>query len=39
MSNCDSIIRTLEEHPSRLNKEGILEAEATSNNQELILIA
>ena len=35
MSNCDSIIRTLEDHPSRLNKEGILEAEATSNNQEL----
>jgi DNA ligase-1 len=35
MSNCASIIRILEDHPSRLNKEGILEAEATSNNQEL----
>jgi len=35
MSNCASIIRILEDHPSRLNKEGILESEATSNNQEL----
>jgi len=35
MSNCDSIIRTLEEHASRLNKEGILEAEAKNDNQEL----
>ena len=35
MPNCDSIIRILEDHPSRLNKEEILEAEATSNNTEL----
>jgi DNA ligase-1 len=35
MSNCDSIIRSLEDHPSRLNKEAILEAESKSNNQEL----
>ena len=35
MSNCDSIIRILEDHPSRLNKEGIIEAEAKSNNTEL----
>ena len=35
MSNCDSIIRILEDHPSRLNKEGILEAEAKFNNEEL----
>jgi len=27
MSNCNSIIRTLEDHPSRLNKEAIIEAE------------
>jgi len=27
MSNCASIIRTLEDHPSRLNKEAIIEAE------------
>ena len=33
--NCDSIIRTLEDHPSRLNKEGIIRAEAESNNVEL----
>lgn len=33
MSNCDSIIRTLEDHPSRLNKEAIIEAEA--GNTEL----
>ena len=33
MSNCDSIIRTLEDHPSRLNKEAIIEAEI--NNVEL----
>jgi len=33
--NCDSIIRTLEDHPSRLNKEGIIRAEAESNNIEL----
>lgn len=35
MSDCDSIIRILEDHPSRLNKEGIIEAEAKSNNTEL----
>ena len=35
MSNCDSIIRILEDHPSRLNKEGIIEAEALANNVEL----
>jgi DNA ligase-1 len=34
-SHCDSIIRSLEEHASRLNKEAILEAEAKSNNVEL----
>jgi DNA ligase-1 len=33
MSNCDSIIRSLEEHPSRLNKEAIIEAE--KDNVEL----
>jgi DNA ligase-1 len=32
---CDSIIRILEDHPSRLNKEGILEAQAKDNNTEL----
>ena len=35
MSNCDSIIRILEDHPSRLNKEAIILAEAESNNTEL----
>ena len=35
MSNCDSIIRILEDHPSRLNKESILESEANFNNTEL----
>lgn len=33
--HCDSIIRSLEEHASRLNKEAILEAEAMANNLEL----
>jgi len=33
--HCDSIIRSLEDHPSRLNKEGIIRAEAESNNTEL----
>jgi DNA ligase-1 len=33
MSNCDSIIRTLEDHPSRLNKEAVIEAEV--DNVEL----
>lgn len=33
MRICDSIIRTLEDHPSRLNKEAIIEAE--KDNQEL----
>jgi DNA ligase-1 len=32
---CDSVIRSLEEHPSRLNKEAILEAQANFNNIEL----
>ena len=35
MSNCDRIIRSLEEHPSRLNKEAILLAEAEAGNTEL----
>lgn len=35
MSNCDRIIRSLEEHPSRLNKEAILLAEAQAGNTEL----
>ena len=34
MSHCDSIIRILEDHPSRLNKESIIQAEATANNTE-----
>jgi DNA ligase-1 len=33
MSNCDRIITSLEDHPSRLNKEAILEAE--KDNAEL----
>jgi len=33
MSNCNSIIRTLEDHPSRLNKEAVIEAEV--DNVEL----
>jgi DNA ligase-1 len=32
---CDSVIRSLEDHASRLNKEGILEAQAKANNTEL----
>jgi len=35
MSHCDSVIRSLEEHASRLNKEAIIEAEAEADNQEL----
>ena len=35
MSNCASIIRILEDHPSRLNKEGIIESEAKLGNTEL----
>jgi len=35
MSHCDSIIRILEDHNSRINKEAIIEAEAQANNQEL----
>jgi DNA ligase-1 len=35
MSNCASIIRILEDHPSRLNKEGIIESEAKMGNTEL----
>jgi DNA ligase-1 len=33
MSNCDAVIRSLEDHPSRLNKEAIIEAER--DNAEL----
>lgn len=33
MSHCDAVIRSLEEHPSRLNKEAIIEAE--KDNVEL----
>jgi DNA ligase-1 len=32
---CDSVIRSLESHPSRLNKEAILEAQAEAGNTEL----
>jgi len=35
MSNCDSIIRIIEDHSGRLEKEGILESEAKFDNQEL----
>jgi len=35
MPHCDSVLRTLNDHPSRLDKEGILEAEATAGNAEL----
>ena len=35
MSHCDSIIRILEDHNSRLNKESIIQAEAEADNQEL----
>ena len=35
MTTCDRIIRSLEEHASRLNKEAIIEAEAKANNDEL----
>jgi DNA ligase-1 len=35
MSHCDSIIRILEDHSSRLDKEGIINAEANDNNTEL----
>jgi len=35
MSNCDAIIRILEDHASRNNKEQILEAEAKFENLEL----
>jgi DNA ligase-1 len=34
MTNCDAVIRSLEEHPSRLNKEAIIEAE--KDNIELL---
>ena len=33
--SCDAIIRILEDHPSRLNKEDIIRAEAKFNNEEL----
>lgn len=32
---CDSVIRSLENHSSRLNKEAIIEAQAEANNLEL----
>jgi DNA ligase-1 len=35
MSNCAAIIRILEDHPSRLNKEGIIDSEAKMGNVEL----
>jgi DNA ligase-1 len=35
MNHCDSIIRSLRDHSSRLNKEDIIEAEAVADNQEL----
>jgi len=35
MSNCDAIIRILQDHPGRLDKEGILQSEAKYNNTEL----
>lgn len=35
MSNCPSIIRILEDHPSRLNKEDIIRSEAQFENTEL----
>jgi len=35
MSHCDSVIRSLEDHSSRLNKEAIIEAEAEAGNTEL----
>ncbi len=35
MPHCDSVLRTLNDHPSRLDKAGILEAEATAGNAEL----
>ena len=35
MSHCDSIIRIINDHSGRLDKEAILEAEAKDNNVEL----
>lgn len=35
MSNCAAIIRILEDHPSRLNKEDIIKSEAQMDNKEL----
>jgi DNA ligase-1 len=35
MSNCAAIIRILEDHPSRLNKEDIIKSEAQMANTEL----
>jgi len=35
MNHCDSIIRSLRDHPSRLNKEAIIQAEAEADNREL----
>jgi len=33
--HCDAVIRSLEDHSSRLNKEAIIEAEAKLGNKEL----
>ena len=35
MPHCDSILRILNDHPSRLDKEGILEVQAAEGNAEL----
>jgi hypothetical protein len=35
MTECYRVISTLEDHPSRINKEAILAAEATAGNAEL----
>ena len=35
MTDCYRVIHSLEDHPSRLNKEAILDAEASDNNLEL----
>ena len=35
MPHCDSVLRILNDHPSRLDKEAILEAEAEQGNNEL----
>ena len=35
-SHCDSVIRSLEDHPSRLNKEAIIEAEKRPNMRFIV---